>query len=155
MTLLEQRNQSTYTHLPPPSAGNGRHAATGEASVSVLAAQLGEQLSRLVHDELALAQEEAKQRAKRIGLGVGMFGAGGLFAFFGACCGVVAAIIGFSNVLQPWLAAIIVGALLFVLAGLTVLPGWKGVKERRPPVVNDTAENVKADVAVIKQAMHR
>lgn len=126
-----------------------------DASAGELAAQLGEQISRLIRDELALAQVEAKQRAKRIGIGVGMFGAGGMLAFFGACCAVAALVIGLSNVMRPWLAALVAGAALFVVAGLTVLPGWKGVMERRPDVPNDSIASVKADVAAVKEAMHR
>ena len=126
-----------------------------DASAGELAAQLGEQISRLIRDELALAQVEAKQRAKRIGIGVGMFGAGGMLAFFGACCAVAALVIGLSNVMRPWLAALVAGAALFVVAGLTVLPGWKGVMERRPDVPKDSIASVKADVAAVKEAMHR
>lgn len=126
-----------------------------ESSTGELAAQLGEQISRLIRDELALAQVEAKQRAKRIGAGVGMFGAGGLFAFFGAACLVAALVIGLNNVMRPWLAALVAGAALFVIAGLTVLPGWKGVKERRPDIPNDSIASVKADVAAVKEALHR
>lgn len=169
MTLLgqqqEPQQEPPYEQLPPPSAetaenaeqaeqGEARPATGAEASVGELAAQLGEQVSRLVRDELALARAEMKVRAKRVGLGVGMFGAGGMFAFFGACCGVVAAVLGFCNLVQPWLAAIIVAGLLFVLAGLTVLPGWKGIKAKHPDVPGDTVENVKADVAAVKQAIH-
>ncbi len=173
MTLLGQQNEPQHepkhVQLPPPSAqdaalseqltradpDHSEQRSGAEPSVGELAAQLGEQVSRLVRDELALAQAEVKQRAKQVGLGVGMFGAGGLFAFFGACCGVVAAVLGFANVVQAWLAAIIVGALLFVVAGLTVLPGWKGIKAKHPDVPADTVQNVKADVAAVKQAMHR
>ena len=126
-----------------------------DASAGELAAQLGEQISRLIRDELALAQVEAKQRAKRIGVGVGMFGAGGLLAFFGAACVVAAVVIGLSNVMRPWLAALVAGAGLFVIAGLTVLPGWKGVMERRPDIPNDSIASVKADVAAVKEALHR
>lgn len=126
-----------------------------EPSAGELAAQLGEQISRLIRDELALAQVEAKQRAKRIGVGVGMFGAGGVLAFFGACCFVAALVIGLSNVMRPWLAALVAGAALFLIAGLTVLPGWKGVTERRPAVPNDSIASVKADVAAVKEALHR
>jgi len=126
-----------------------------DASAGELAARLGEQISRLIRDELALAQVEAKQRAKRIGIGVGMFGFGGILAFFGACCLVAALVIGLSNVMRPWLAALVAGAALFVIAGLTVLPGWKGVTERRPDIPNDSIASVKADVAAVKEAMHR
>jgi hypothetical protein len=133
-----------------------QHGPDGQqASMGALAAQLSEQVSRLVRDEMALAQLEAKQRAKRVGFGLGMFGVGGLLAFFGACCGVAAAVLGLSNVVRPWFAAIIVAVGLFLLAGLVVLPGWKGVTAKHPDIPHDTVESVKADVAAVKEAIRR
>jgi uncharacterized membrane protein YqjE len=129
-------------------------ASAADKSVGQLTAQLGEQVSRLVRDELALAQTEAKQRAKRVGLGLGTFGFAGLLAFFGACCLVAAAVLGLSNVLRPWFAALIVAGALLFLALLVVLPGWKGITERRPAVPQDSVESVRADLAAVRQAMH-
>jgi len=139
----------------PPGDGATRPVTGPGESVGQLSAQLGQQVSRLVRDELALARVEATQRAKRIGAGVGMFGVAGGFGFFGACCLVAAAILGFANVLQPWLAAIIVAIILFVAAGITALPGWKGVTSKHPDVPHDSVESVKADVAAVKQAAKR
>lgn len=156
MTLLSQKKPTgDYEQLPPPGTrvDGGHRAQPAEPTVGELAARLGEQVSRLVREELALAQLEAKQKAKRIGLGAGMFGAAGLLSFFGAACGVAAAILGFANVLQAWLAAIIVGALCFVVAGLVALPGWKGIKEAHP-VPEDSVESLKADVAAVRSAAH-
>jgi len=149
MTLLSQ--QSTQT--------NGRHASpdgsADSASFGDLASQLSTQVSRLVRDEMALAQVEAKQRAKRVGFGLGLFGFAGLLSFFGACCAVAAAVLGLSNVVRPWLAAVIVAAVLLFIALLVVLPGWKGVTEPKPDVPHDSVESVKADVAAVKDAMKR
>jgi hypothetical protein len=84
-----------------------------------------------------------------------MFGTGGLFLFFGACCGVVAAIIGLANVVQPWLSAIIIGAASMLFAMLVVLPGWKGLNERRGAIPPETLESLKADLAAAKEAWRR
>lgn len=159
MTLLSQKKPtSDYEQLPPPEVrvdDGAHHAVHAEPTVGELASRLGEQVSKLVREELALAQVEAKQKAKRIALGAGMFGAAGLLSFFGVACGVTAAILGFANVLQPWLAAIIVGAVCFIVAGLVALPGWKGIKEAHP-VPEDSVESLKADVAAVRDAaQHR
>jgi DNA invertase Pin-like site-specific DNA recombinase len=42
--------------------------------------QLAEQVSRLIREELRLAQAEMAQKGKRAGLGAGMFGGGGVAA---------------------------------------------------------------------------
>jgi hypothetical protein len=147
--------EANMTLLAQQSHGHDGESPARSESLGALTAQLSELVSRLVRDEMALAQVEAKQRAKRIGFGVGAFGAAGILAFFGACCGVAAAVIGLSNVLRPWFAAIVVGAVLFLVAGLVVLPGWKGITQRRPDVPHESVESLKADVAAVKQAVRR
>lgn len=145
-----------YEQLPPPAATEPASdppepAPTGpDSSAGELAAKLGEQVSRLVREELALAQLEAKQRAKKVGLGAGMFGTSALFAFFGACCSVTAAVLGLANVMRPWAAAIAVAIALFVLAAMLALPGWKVLSSKRPSVPGDTLDRVKADVSAAK-----
>jgi hypothetical protein len=126
-----------------------------EASLGQLASRLSEQVSRLVRDELALAQLEAKQKAKRLGIGVGMFGASGLLGVLGLGAGVAAAILGLATVVDAWLAAVIVAVALFVLAGLIALTGKTSVAKGSPPVPTEAIESTKADVAAVRQAVHR
>ena len=54
-----------------------------EASVGELTARLSHDLSTLMRDELRLAQVETSDKAKKVGLGVGLFGVSGLIAYFG------------------------------------------------------------------------
>lgn len=149
MTLLDSSGDSAVSN------GGRTTSAGSEDGVRDLVHRLTEQTAHLVRTEASLARIEATQRAKVIGAGLGAFGAGGVLAFFGACCGVTAAVLGFSNVMRPWLAAIVVAAICFLLALLIVAPGWKGIKDRRPPVPDDVINNVKADVAAVREAAHR
>ena len=55
-------------------------ATTADSSSSELVKQLSEQVSRLIRDELRLAQLEMTTKGKRAGLGIGMLGGGGLLA---------------------------------------------------------------------------
>jgi hypothetical protein len=126
-----------------------------DASLGQLTARMSEQLSRLMRDELALAQIEAKQKAKRLGFGVGMFGAGGVLAFFGAGVAVAAAVLGLATVFEPWLAALIVAGGLFLLAAVIALVGKKSVAAGSPPVPKAAIESSKADVAALRRAVHR
>lgn len=132
-----------------------RSAAPPDASVGQLTSQLSEQLSRLVRDEMALAKLEAKQRAKMFGLGIGMFGVGGVCLFFGAGAGVAAAILGLANAVPGWLAAVIVAAALMLLAGIVALTGKKSIDRGSPPVPSDTMQSVREDAAAVKGALHR
>lgn len=119
----------------------------------LLTGQVVEQASRLVRDELAAAQLEMKATAKRLtraGLTLGL--AGGL-AFFSAAALTAAAIIGLSNVLRPWFAAMIVGVVLLAAAGLTVLPGRKGILGIEPLLPRQSMDSVKADISALKKAL--
>jgi hypothetical protein len=124
-----------------------------EASLGELTARMSEQVSRLMRNELALAQLEAKQKAKRLGVGFGMFGAGGMLAFFGAGAAIAAAVLALATVVSPWLAALIVAGALFVLAGITALIGKKSVAAGSPPVPREAIESSKADVAALRRAV--
>lgn len=148
---------SAEPHRPVPhrAVEVPTEAPPDDTSIGQLASHLSEQMTRLVRDELALAQTEAKQRAKRMGLGIGMFGAGGLLGFFGACCAVAAGVLGLANVLAGWLSALIIAAGLFVLAGLVVLPGKKNLQKGTPPVPSDAVDSVKADAAAVREAVKR
>lgn len=120
-----------------------------------LTARLVEQVRQLVHDEFELARIEGIKRAKRIGLGVGMFGGAGMLAFFGTACLIASAVIGLANVARPWFAAIVVGVVCFVVGGLVALPGKRGFVAKHPPVPRDTAASLKADAQALRDAANR
>src|SRR4051812_47049314 len=131
-----------------------RSDAPPEAGIGELVGQLSEQLSRLVRAELELAKKEVTAQAKVVAGGAGTFGAGvGLLLVAGARLG-GAAILGLSNVMQPWLAALVVAAACVVAAVLIVAPGWKGIRDRRPPVPHDTIANLRSDVAAVTEGLH-
>lgn len=129
--------------------------ASPDMPLSELTARLHDEVRELVHAEVALAKTEAVQRTKRLGLGVGMFGSAGLLAFFAACCAVAAFVLGLSNVLRPWLAALIAAAVLLVVAVFVALPGRRGFRAAHPPVPNDSLESIKADADAVRTAVHR
>jgi hypothetical protein len=163
MTLLGQQKNGPkhYQQLPPDGAARfDRSAAVREArgdqdSVGELVGRLSEQLSRLVRNELALAEAEAKQRGKRAGVAIGALGAGGILAFFGAAAFVTAAILAFSMIMRPWAAALVVGAFAFVFSGMIGTPGlWAMVRAGRG-MGRESIENVKADVETVREAVRR
>jgi hypothetical protein len=145
------------THQPD-SAGATRAQTTPEpanASTGELIGQLTEQLSRLVRDEARLAQAEVTQKAKKLGVGAGLFGGAGLMAFFGTAVLIAAVVLGLAVVLPAWLAALIVAVVVAIAAGIAALVGKKKVAEAGPPVPIDTAESVKKDVEGIKESARR
>lgn len=143
MSVSAGREPSVSTHS----------ADLDDTSIGQLAARLSEQVSRLVQDEMALAQVEAKQKAKRLGLGFGMFGASGGLAFYGVGAAVAAAILGVATALSAWLAAVVVAAGLFLLAGIIALPGLMSVRRAGPPLPSEAIDSTKADVAAVRKAV--
>lgn len=135
--------------------GASRPDPTSEPTVAELIHQITEESSRLIRTELKLAQAEMTEKAKSTGIGLGAFGAAGILALFGIGCFVLAAVYALALVLPGWAAALIVGAVVLVIAAVAALIGKKKVSEAAPPVPTDTVENVKADVAEIKESVRR
>ena len=125
------------------------------ASTGQLLGQLTEQISRLVRDEARLAQAEVTQKAKKLGMGAGLFGGAGLVAFFGIAAVLAAAILALALVLPAWLAALIVGVVLLAVAGVLALMGKKDVQQGSPPVPTEAISSVRTDIATVKESAHR
>ncbi len=128
---------------------------TKDQSIGELVKQLSEQTSRLVREEIRSAQLELKEKGRHAGLGIGMFGGGGVVAFYGGAALVAALVLGLAEAVTPWLAALIVGFALLAVAGLLALLGKKQVEQVAPPVPEETVESVKEDIATIKERAGR
>lgn len=120
-------------------------------STGALIARLSEQTSTLVRDEIRLAQAELSAKAKHAGIGLGMFGAGGLVAFFGMAAAVATAIIALALVLPLWAAALIVTVGLFIIAGIMALVGKNQVDRAGPLKPERAMANLKRDVTEVKE----
>ena len=122
-----------------------------DTSVSELMKQLTEQTKALVRQEMRLAQAELKEKGKKVGIGAGMFGAGGLVAFFGAATLITATVLALSTALAGWLAALIVALVLLAVAGGAALTGKKKIEQATPPLPEQAVETVKEDVEHVKE----
>lgn len=139
-----------------PQAARPEHVpANPDMPLSELTTRLHDEVRELVHAEIALAKTEALHRAKRMGVGVGMFGTAGLLAFFAGGCAVAAFVLGLSNVARPWLAALIVAGVLLVVAVFVALPGRRGFRAQHPPVPANSLESIKADADAVRTAVHK
>ena len=120
-----------------------------DASLGELMSQLSTQTSRLVRDELRLAQKEFQESAKQVGIGAGLLSVAGIFAFLGLATVIAAAVAALSLVLPVWAAALIVALVLFVIAGIAALVSKKKAEEATPAAPR-TVETVKADIQEVK-----
>ena len=103
-----------------------------DASIGELMSQLSAQTSRLVRDEMRLAQKEFQESAKHAGIGAGLFSAAGLLVLFALASVITAGVAALSLVLPVWAAALIVGVVLFIAAGIAALVSKKQAEEIRP-----------------------
>ena len=124
-----------------------------EQSTAELVQRASEQLSRLVRDELALARAELTEKGKHAGVGVGLFGGGGVLALYGLATLIAAIVLLLSLALPAWAAALIVAVALFAVAAVLALIGRKQVKQAVPPMPTAAADSVRADVGAVAAAL--
>lgn len=125
--------------------------SAADASIGELMSQLSEQTSRLVRDEMKLAQKELQRSVKHAGIGAGLVSAAGLLAVLGLLTLIAAGVAALSLVLPVWAAAVIVAAVLFVVAGIAALLSRRQAAEIAPPP-HESVESIKADIQEVKEA---
>ena len=136
--------------VPPSASVPASGTATGDPTTGELVSQLSTAMTRLVRDELRLAQLEVSGKAKKAGIGVGMLGAGGVIALYGLGVLLAAAVLALALVLDAWLAALIVAVVLFVIAGIVGLIGKKRVTDAAPPLPTQAVAGIKEDVDTLR-----
>jgi Putative Actinobacterial Holin-X, holin superfamily III len=126
-------------------------ASTGAAGKSTgeLVHQAAEQLSRLVRDEIKLAQAELTRKARAMGKGAGLLGGSSVLAFYGTGCLLAAAVAGLALVLPIWAAALIAGGAVLALAGLAALVGKHELSQSTPLMPEQALQSTRADVETI------
>jgi len=119
-------------------------------SLGSLLGSLPELISRLIRGEIQLAKTELVAKLKEAGVGAGFLVGAALFGFFLLAVLITAGVLGLATVVAPWLAALIVAAVLLVITGVLALLGVKALKKGVPPVPKQAVDSVKADVAALK-----
>lgn len=130
---------------PPP--------ADRPPSMGRLVEQLSEQATRLVRAEVALAKAELADKAKRSALGIGLAVVAGVIVLYAVGVLIWALIIGLAEAWPLWVSALVVGVVLMLLAGALAFVGLKVLQ--RAATKPETIGRVKADVAAVKEGMHR
>ncbi|AUI58136.1 phage holin family protein [Amycolatopsis sp. BJA-103] len=126
---------------------------TEDRSVGELLSDLSDEVKRLVRDEMRLAVVELQGKGKRMGLGAGLFGVAGLFALFGLATLIAAVVLALALVMPAWLAAVVTGAGLLLIGGLSAIVGKKEIASATPPVPEEAIEGVRKDVDTVKQGV--
>jgi hypothetical protein len=129
--------------------------SAADAPVANLVAQATAQITLLVREELQLAQAEMSQKAKRFGIGGGLFGGAGLLAFLGLQALVVTGIAALALAVPVWAAALIIAATLLLVAAFLALMGKREVVRAVPPAPEQAVAGLKTDVATIRESVKR
>jgi uncharacterized membrane protein YqjE len=118
-----------------------RDRPTGE-----LLRDLSDHTTTLVKQEMELAKAELQEKGKQAGLGAGMFGGAGLFGL-GAFAALTACMIAaLDQVMEIWLAALVVAVAYAVIAAVLAMTGKQKVKQAVPPVPEQAKDSVKEDM---------
>jgi uncharacterized membrane protein YqjE len=126
------------------------HAPGADPTLGALVNQLTTQVPELIRSEIRLAQAEVTEKGKRAGIGIGMFSAAGLLAFFGLATLITTAVLALDLAMPAWLAALIVAVVLFAGAGAFGLLGKNKVDEATPMKPERAVEGIQEDIATVK-----
>jgi len=121
-----------------------------EPTLGALVNDMTTQIPELIRSEIRLAQAEMAQKGKAVGIGIGMFSAAGLLAFFGLATLITCAVLALALVLDAWLAALIIGVALLVVAGIVAMVGKGKVDQAGPPKPERAVEGIKEDIQTAK-----
>lgn len=123
-------------------------------SLGKLVSDLTEQTSRLVRAEVELAKQELAAKAKRAGVGSGLITAAAVLAGYTVAVGLATVIIALTVAMPAWLASLIVFVVLLAATAGLALAGRAQLKKSRPPKPERTIENLREDVAAVKEGLH-
>lgn len=124
-------------------------------STAELLGDLSREVRRLVRDEVRIARYELTQQGKRAGVGMGALGLAGIAALYGAGLLLAAATLALALVLPAWLAALIMGVVVLLVAGAGALVGKRKVQQSLPPVTDERVSSLKHDLDVARRRVQR
>ncbi len=124
-----------------------------EQGVSDLIKGITDDVKLLVRDEIQLAKSELVPAAKNAGIGAGLFGAAGYFAICALSVLYFAAAFALAQVLDTWLAFLLVGVALLLIAAVLGLVGFVLVRKVKAP--ERTIASANATVAELRSAVQR
>lgn len=119
MSEARKPTTSTSTTTVEPGVRND------DTSVGGLLRQLTHEVPSLITKELALAKAEMSESIRATKAGAGSVATGGAVLLGGFIVLLMSAVFALSNVVEPWLAALIVGAVVVVIGMIMVSSGKK------------------------------
>lgn len=163
--MSDRLDQYTRTAVPanhdehmPMSGPNGASTVVDdmpshEPSLGRLFVDLSDDLSRLVHQELALAKAEMLENLDHGRQGATLMATGGMVAFAGLLVLLAFAVIALGNAIDSyWLSALIIGALVIIL-GLMLFFSGKGKLDKMNLIPEKTINSIERDAKMAKEKL--
>jgi uncharacterized membrane protein YqjE len=122
-----------------------------DKSIGELLSDLTREVTTLVRKEVQLAKTEISEKVSAAIRGSILLVVAVVFAVFALQALLATAIIALANVVTPWLAALIVGGVLLVVAAICGLIGISKLKQGADVVPHQTVETVKKDVQLVRE----
>lgn len=142
-------HQKRYAEHPPavePGRQRRHRRAGDDRSVGELMAQVTQDASSLLRQEVELAKAEVREEATRAGKAAGMFGAAGFGGYMVALFGSLAAVFGLASLIAwGWAALVVTGA--WALIALVLALGGRASMRAFSPKPRRTLESLKEDAS--------
>jgi len=122
-----------------------------ERSLGELFADLAQEMTTLVRQELVLARTELSQKAAHVGRDIGFLALGGAVAYAGFLAIIAAVIFILAEIGLPWwLAALIVGIVVAGVGYFLVQRGLTALR-REDLAPRQTVESLREDARLVKE----
>ncbi len=120
-----------------------------ERSIGELFSELAAETGTLVRQEVALAQAELTTKAASVGKNVGFLAVGAAVGYAAVLAIIAGIILGLSNFIPGWIAAILVGAVVGIAAFVLISSALTALKDTNLKP-EETVESIKEDARWLK-----
>jgi uncharacterized membrane protein YqjE len=146
---------SKHWHFTTTEDGPKPMATAPESqSLPELVGGLANDITKLIRGEVQLAKTEVNEKVSQATSGAAMLAAGGIIAFSGFLILLLAAVFALANVVEPWLSALIIGAVVLIVGAVVLMKGKSNLSANNLKPER-TIHSVKRDVELGKAEMTR
>jgi uncharacterized membrane protein YqjE len=107
-------------------------------------------VKELVKGEIALLKAELISKVKIFAIAAVFLIVALVVVLYAIGVLLTAAVMGLATVMPAWLAAIVIAVVMFIIAGVFGLIGWRRIKTGLPPLPKHTIDSVKNDVNAVR-----
>lgn len=129
------------------------HTRMRSRPIGELFAEFASETTTLLGQEMELARAEVTEQVSRAGRAAGMLGAAAILALCGLGALTAAAVAGLAEAFDTWLAALIVGGAILLVAAIVALIGRARLKRVAPPVPERAMTEVRRDMEAVQEGV--